>query len=63
MSLLLVLLSLLALNHVGLSLIGGLTMLKDGKVSWKDVPFLITLAYLFMLLTVLLLKGNFQIYS
>lgn len=63
MGIVLVILTLLSLWYVGLTLIGGLIFLKEGKLKTSELPALVVFCYLFILLFVLLLRGFIQIYS
>jgi hypothetical protein len=63
MEIVLVILTLLSLWYVGLTLVGGLTFLKEGKLKTSELPVLVVFCYLFILLSVLLLRGFVQIYS
>jgi hypothetical protein len=63
MGIVLVILTLLSLWYVGLTLIGGLIFLKEGKMETSELPALVAFCYLFILLSALLLRGFVQIYS
>ncbi|KJE28344.1 putative membrane protein [Geobacillus kaustophilus] len=63
MGIVLVIFTLLSLWYVGLTLIGGLIFLKEGKMEASELPALVAFCYLFILLSVLLLRGFVQIYS